>query len=166
MSQTAIIVIAGIVLIALVLLFLLRGRKQHVSLSDAAPIVPPATSRTAVPEEGHGVGSEVTAAIEDVIDQFVGLDAHPSGSETRPGPGDTLTLLKGLGPKAASRLAELGVTRFEQIATWDEGDVAAIDAQMGAFKGRIMRDRWVDQARLLASGDQDAFEAQYGKLGG
>jgi predicted flap endonuclease-1-like 5' DNA nuclease len=43
--------------------------------------------------------------------------------------------------------------------------VAAIDARMGAFKGRIARDRWVEQARLLASGDTEAFEAEFGKLG-
>ena len=82
------------------------------------------------------------------------------------GPGDTLTLLKGLGPKAASLLNDLGVTRFDQIAAWNEADIAAIDARMGAFKGRISRDRWVEQARLLAKGDTETFEAEFGKLGG
>ena len=74
-------------------------------------------------------------------------------------------MLKGLGPKAAAQLHALGVTSFAQIAAWNAGDVAAIDAQMGAFKGRIVRDRWVEQAQLLAAGDRDAFETQYGKLG-
>ena len=185
MSQDTIIFIA-IVLVAvlLLLLFLLRGRKQHVSFGDAARVAPPPPAAKRMvepvrqappvdlhragraPEEGHGVGSEVTAAIEDVIDQFVGIDAHPSGSENARGPGDSLTLLKGLGPKAASVLDSLGVTTFEQIAAWDDGDVDAIDAQMGAFKGRIRRDRWVEQARLLAKGDEAGFEAQFGKLGG
>jgi predicted flap endonuclease-1-like 5' DNA nuclease len=73
--------------------------------------------------------------------------------------------LKGLGPKAAGILAGLGVTRFEQIAAWNDADIAAIDAQMGAFAGRITRDRWVDQAKLLASGDTAAFEAEFGALG-
>jgi predicted flap endonuclease-1-like 5' DNA nuclease len=77
-----------------------------------------------------------------------------------------LTQLKGLGPKAASILNDLGVTRFEQIASWNEADVAAIDARMGAFKGRITRDRWVDQAKLLARGDTATFEAEFGALGG
>lgn len=166
MNETVLIVIAVIVIVALALLFLLRGRKQRVEFR--APTIAPARALKAgaEPEEGHGVGSEVAAAIEDVIDQFVGIDAHPSGNAAQPGPGDMLTTLKGLGPKAASRLAELGVTRFAQIAAWDEGDVAAIDAQMGAFKGRIVRDRWVDQAKLLAAGDAAAFEDAFGKLGG
>ena len=37
---------------------------------------------------------------------------------------------------------------------------------MGAFKGRIARDRWVAQAKLLAEGERDRFEAEFGKLGG
>lgn len=173
MNQTVIIVVAVIVVIALLLVLLLRSRKQHVSLSDkVAPPRPVTVARSAPAptDEGHGVGAEMTAAIEDVVDQFIGIDAHPSGKQPVPvsqqAPGDALTTLKGLGPKAASRLAELGVTRFEQIASWDEKEVAAIDAQMGAFKGRILRDRWVEQAKLLAAGDIEGFETRFGKLGG
>ena len=43
---------------------------------------------------------------------------------------------------------------------------AAIDAQLGAFQGRIARDNLVDQASYLARGDKAGFEAQYGALGG
>ena len=173
MSQTAIIVVAVIVVIALLLVILLRSRKQHVTFEAttapppmaparpvaAPPVVPPAP----VIEEGHGVGSEVAAAIEDVVDQFVGIDAHPSGKPAETG--DRLTLLKGLGPKAEAVLHQLGVTHFDQIAAWTPADVDAIDAQMGAFKGRILRDRWVEQARFLAKGDNEGFEAAFGKLG-
>ncbi|QJU57967.1 hypothetical protein HL653_09315 [Sphingomonas sp. AP4-R1] len=181
MSQTTIIIIAVIVAILLLAFVLLRSRKQHVRFGDApAPTMAPAQKVAApqplaprpaaapVPapiEEGHGVDSEITAAIEDVVDQFIGIDAHPSGQTATKGAGDTLTTLKGLGPKAESRLHELGVTRFDQIAAWTTDDVAAVDAQMGAFKGRIVRDKWVEQARLLAKGDTEAFEAQFGKLG-
>ena len=163
MSQTTIIVIAVIVVIALLLLFLLRGRKQHVTLSDAAPIARPAqpAARSAQgTNEGHGRASDVTTATA------AGTEARASSPPPQPGMGDQLTLLKGLGPKAASRLGELGVTRFDQIAAWDDNDVAAIDAQMGTFKGRIARDRWVQQARLLARGEREAFEAQFGKISG
>ena len=176
-QNTILLLVAIVVILALVLLFLVRGRKQRVTLRDQPatlaraatpaptirPIVAPAPSAR---DERHGMGSEVTAAIEDVVDQFVGLDAHPSGQDATIPHGDVLTRLKGLGPKAASRLGELGVTSFAQIASWDAGDVAAIDDLMGAFKGRIQRDRWVDQAKLLAAGDIEAFEAEFGKLGG
>ena len=187
MSTTTIIIIAVIVVIALAFLFLVRGRKQHVTFSDTPPLAPkaaepkPAPAPVAAPEpqpvaavvpppavppvEGHGVTTEIADAIEDVVDQFIGISSHPSTAPAK-GPGDTLTQLKGLGPKAAAILADLGVTRFDQIASWDDADVAAIDAKMGAFKGRIAKDRWVDQAKLLAKGDTAAFEAEFGALGG
>ncbi|WP_294394763.1 hypothetical protein [uncultured Sphingomonas sp.] len=168
-DPTTLIIIAVVVVVALLLLFLLRGRRQHVDFTATTAAPPraatPAAEPVAQPDEGHGVASEITAAIEDVVDQFIGLDAHPSGQAAAVPAGDTLTQLKGLGPKAASRLAELGVTRFDQMAAWNEDDVASIDAQMGAFKGRITRDRWVDQAKLLSTGDTSAFEAEFGKLG-
>ena len=180
MSTTTIIVIAVIVVIALAFLFLARGRKQHVTFSDTPPLTPkapqpksdvsskpvevPAPAPVAPPAEGHGLTTEIADAVEDVVDQFMGINSHASVEPVK-GPGDTLTQLKGLGPKAASLLADLGVTRFEQIASWNEADIAAIDAKMGAFKGRITRDRWVEQARLLAKGDTAAFEAEFGALG-
>ena len=173
MNQTVIIVVAVIAVIALLLLLIVRGRKQRVVFHDTvAPPRPLAAKPVPEPaptiEEGHSVASEITAAVEDVVDQFIGIDAHPSGQEAaalKPA-GDTLTLLKGLGPKAATRLAELGVTHFAQIASWDEKDVEVMDAQMGSFKGRILRDRWVEQARLLAAGDTASFEQKFGNLGG
>ena len=38
-------------------------------------------------------------------------------------------------------------------------------SQLGVFTGRMARDRWIDQAKLLASGDTAAYEAEFGKLG-
>lgn len=73
--------------------------------------------------------------------------------------------MKGVGPKVAALLNGLGVTRFDQIAGWTDADVDRVDAQLGAFKGRIRRDQWVDQARLLAAGDTAGYEARFGKLG-
>lgn len=72
--------------------------------------------------------------------------------------------LKGLGPKVAARLAELGVTSVGQIAALDDDGAQALDAQLGAFRGRLERDRWVEQARFLAAGDRAGFEAVFGKL--
>lgn len=79
---------------------------------------------------------------------------------------DNLALLKGVGPKLVALLASLGVTRFDQIAAWTDAEIAAIDAHLGNFAGRITRDNWVDQAAYLARGDKAGFEAKYGALGG
>lgn len=78
--------------------------------------------------------------------------------------GDDLSRIKGVGPKLVALLASLGVTRFDQIAAWTDADMARIDAQLGAFKGRPARDGWVEQARLLAAGDTAGYEAKFGKL--
>lgn len=82
------------------------------------------------------------------------------------GPPDALTTIKGLGPKAAARLADLGITRFDQLADLTGDRLAAVDAQMGPLQGRIAKDRWVEQAGFLATGNTAGFEATFGKLGG
>src|SRR3546814_1125196 len=73
--------------------------------------------------------------------------APPPAPAPATGKADNLQLLKGVGPKLATLLQGLGVTRFEQIAAWTDADIAAIDPQLGNFSGSITRANWVDQAR-------------------
>ena len=75
-----------------------------------------------------------------------------------------VTQLKGLGPKVATQLGALGVTTVGQMAALSESEAQSIDAQLGNFTGRMGRDRWIEQARLLAAGDKAGFEAIFGKL--
>lgn len=77
---------------------------------------------------------------------------------------DNLLQIKGLGPKLNTLLAGLGITRFDQIAAWNAEDIAKVDERLGAFKGRIERDSWVEQAGFLAKGAVAEFEAKFGKL--
>ncbi|WP_093296948.1 hypothetical protein [Sphingomonas sp. NFR04] len=91
--------------------------------------------------------------------------AEPAPVEPTPAAGgDDLTRLKGIGPKLAARLNELGITRFAQLAALDEASARALDAQLGSFQGRMTRDRWTEQARFLAAGDTAGYEAVFGKL--
>ena len=83
----------------------------------------------------------------------------------KPATVDDLLILKGVGPKLVVLLNGLGVTSFKQIAGWKPADVARVDAQLGNFKGRIERDRWIEQAKLLAAGDVAGFEQRFGKAG-
>ena len=77
---------------------------------------------------------------------------------------DDLTRIKGVGPKLAKMLSELGVTSFAQIAAWDAAEIARLDAQLGRFQGRIERDNWTTQAKFLAAGDLDGYAAQFGAI--
>ena len=58
----------------------------------------------------------------------------------------------------------MGVTGFAQIAAWDDAEIDRIDARLGRFQGRIRRDDWVGQAKLLAQGEDAGFAQRYGKL--
>ncbi|MFZ9395134.1 MAG: hypothetical protein ACO25F_03615 [Erythrobacter sp.] len=78
---------------------------------------------------------------------------------------DDLTRIKGLGPRIATLLGELGVTRFAHIAAWDDAEIDRIDSQLGRFSGRIRRDAWVEQAKLLSSGDESGFAEKFGQNG-
>ncbi|HTG38054.1 hypothetical protein [Sphingomonas sp.] len=76
-----------------------------------------------------------------------------------------LTTLKGLGPKAAAMLAELGVTDIAALAALSDEQAAGIDGQLGPLSGRMTRDRWHEQARLLAAGQRNQYETKFGKIG-
>jgi predicted flap endonuclease-1-like 5' DNA nuclease len=77
---------------------------------------------------------------------------------------DNLRQLKGVGPKLNTLLVSLGITRFDQVAAWGEAEIAKVDPELGTFKGRIVRDSWIEQAAFLAKGDVAGFEAKFGKL--
>ena len=115
--------------------------------------------------EGNGLQDEFAAATQDVAGEILGVDAHPKIPGPS-GPPDDLRLLKGVGPKMAAQLNEFGITRFDQLAGLTDNEVALLDRRMGAFEGRIARDRLVEQACYLERGDRDGFEAKFGKLGG
>jgi NADH-quinone oxidoreductase subunit E len=52
---------------------------------------------------------------------------------------------------------EMGFFHFDQIAHWSEADVAWVDANLKGFKGRVTRDRWVAQARIIVNEGLEAF---------
>lgn len=152
------------VLVAIVVAFwAFRGRGARTPLAGATP-APPAAARREGPE-GNSVPDEYSAAARDVAGEFLGVDAHPT-IPAAGGPPDDLQTMKGVGPKLAAQLNACGVTRFEQLAGLGVNEIAFLDERMGPFKGRIERDRLVEQADYLARGDRDGFEATFGRLGG
>jgi predicted flap endonuclease-1-like 5' DNA nuclease len=65
------------------------------------------------------------------------------------GKADDLTAIKGIGPKLSATLNELGVFHYAQIAQWTPEQCDWVDDKL-AFRGRVQREGWVEQARELA----------------
>jgi predicted flap endonuclease-1-like 5' DNA nuclease len=90
------------------------------------------------------------------------LPATPPAADPASPP---VTILKGLGPKVAAQLAQRGIATVADLAALSPEQAETLDADLGSFRGRMARDRWLEQARLLHAGNRAAYEAQFGKLG-
>ncbi len=75
----------------------------------------------------------------------------------RDGKADDLKMIKGVGPKLEELLHGLGFYHFDQIAAWTPAEIAWVDDNLEGFKGRVMRDDWVAQAKVLAAGEETEF---------
>ena len=67
----------------------------------------------------------------------------------RGGVADKLQTIEGIGPALEKLCHELGIFHFDQIASWGAAEVAWMDSNLKGFKGRVTRDRWVAQAKLI-----------------
>lgn len=75
----------------------------------------------------------------------------------RKGEADELQEIEGIGPALEKLVNSLGFYHFDQIAAWSEADIATVDAEMKTFKGRIKRDKWVEQAKIIVAEGLEAF---------
>ena len=114
--------------------------------------------------ERRGIADEGATAMRDVASEMLGV-SEETAAPAEASDEDDLQLLKGVGPKLAQKLKENGIFRFDQLAALSPNEVTILDAKLGAFKGRLERDRVAEQASYLARGDRDGFEARFGKLG-
>lgn len=160
-TQTVLILAGALALLVLVIL-LLRGRKApKVERRPGGEPYVASRERPYMKAPGAGVSDEVATATTDVAGEVLGVKASPAS----PGaPADDLSRLKGVGPKFVARLAELGISRYDQLAGLNANEIAHLDERMGPFQGRLARDRVIEQADLLARGDVESFEETFGKL--
>ena len=94
-----------------------------------------------------------------------GKPSRPDGlASARGGKADNLQQISGVGPKLEKTLHGLGFYHFDQIAVWNKDQVDWVDEHL-RFKGRIDRDEWIPQSRLLADGNMDQFAKLYGTGG-
>lgn len=86
---------------------------------------------------------------------------RPAGlAAARAGSADDLKRIKGIGPKLELLCHSLGFYHFDQIAGWTADEIAWVDDNLEGFKGRVTRDDWVAQARILAAGGSTEFASR------
>lgn len=112
----------------------LAALEQRFSQAPAAP-APAATSE---PAESATPPAVVRAGSRNLL------------ARAAYGKPDDLKMIKGIAEVLEKMLHKVGVYYFWQIASWTGSDIAHVDTQLTAFKGRIARDEWVAQSRELA----------------
>jgi predicted flap endonuclease-1-like 5' DNA nuclease len=70
--------------------------------------------------------------------------------------GDDLKRVRGIGVLIEKKLNAMGIVTYEQIANWTAEDIDRVSQSLD-FKGRIERENWIEQARILASGGVTEF---------
>lgn len=143
------------------------GREADANPPAEAPAPKPAVKQA---EEARKAGKPAAKAAPKAEakaspspEQAVTEKAPAAKEMASTGP-DDLKQLKGVGPALEKKLHAAGVTTFAQIAAWGPEDIADMDGKL-SFKGRIERDGWVDQARLLAAGEETEFSKKVSKGG-
>lgn len=120
----------------------LDARVRHLESLVPAPGAAPVVQAVAEVDEAEPPAPAPTGVEE----------RPPSLPAARDGAPEDLTLIEGVSPMQHNTLNFLGVYHFDQIAAWTPANVAWVDQYL-RLRGRITRERWVEQAGELARGD-------------
>ena len=74
----------------------------------------------------------------------------------REGGKDNLQLIKGIGAVIEATLNEKGIYHFDQIASWTKEEIVWVNSAI-SFPGRAEREKWVEQAKVLANDETTEF---------
>lgn len=75
---------------------------------------------------------------------------------------DDLKRVKGIGPVNEKNLNGLGIYHFSQVAAWKKKEIDWVGT-FQSFPGRIEREDWIAQAKLLAAGKDTEFSKRVDK---
>jgi len=134
------LVIAG--LIGFVVGFLVKGelQKRDVFSNDEEETSMINAQRAEVVEAESEVDATQSSVRQNAVPTLL--------SEPKKEGKDKLSTIKGIGPVLESRLNELGIYHFEQIASWTKEEEEWIGSQM-SFPKRVTQEKWVKQAKEL-----------------
>ncbi|MCG8023477.1 MAG: hypothetical protein JAZ02_05795 [Candidatus Thiodiazotropha endolucinida] len=72
----------------------------------------------------------------------------PAASRSAAKNTNDLQMIKGIGAVIEKKLHEYGIKSYAQIAAWSSAEIEDFSQRLN-FKGRIERERWVEQAKEL-----------------
>lgn len=131
------------------------AKKATAKKAEAAPAAEKTASKKAAAAPAKAVAKPKGSA--KPARKPVAADGKPEMlSKARAGGADDLKLISGVGPKLEGTLNELGVYHYDQVAGWRKKEIEWVDARL-RFKGRIERDGWIAQAKILAKGGETEF---------
>ena len=134
---------------------MLGGAETEAAEPAAAEAAPLPVAHTAAPMAPKAI--EVAAV--------AGKMERPKGiSKAREGKADRLQKISGVGPKNEKVLHNLGFFHFDQIAAWTPAEIEWVDDHL-KFNGRIKREEWTKQCKLLAAGKEEEFSKLFGTGG-
>lgn len=113
--------------------------------------------------EAESESSEAPEATADAAEAPVDVTRPEALEGPRGGTADNLKSIKGIGPKLEKLCNSMGFYHFDQIARWTSEEIAWVDSNLEGFKGRVTRDEWVKQAKLLADGGETEFSSRVKK---
>jgi NADH-quinone oxidoreductase subunit E len=86
------------------------------------------------------------------LDKANAVGERPKGLEApRADSTDDLQRIKGIGKVNEAKLHDLGIYHFDQIAHWTRAEIRWVGTYL-SFPGRIDREDWMGQAKILAAG--------------
>ena len=117
----------------------------------AAPAAQPAPASSPPIPAAQGDFAHLRSVRSEALLGEEGARAAPPSGET-----DDLKRIRGIGVLIEKKLNSLGILTYEQVANWTGADIDRISNILD-FKGRIERENWIEQARILATGGQTEF---------
>lgn len=125
----------------------------------AAPVATPAPVVT-MPAAASIAAGVSTVPMPTRTGELAGLrsvrsEAYSPTNATKAGP-DDLKRIRGVGVLIERKLNSMGINSYSQIANWTSAEIDRV-SQVLDFKGKVERENWVEQARILSAGGQTEF---------
>ncbi len=125
-----------------------RTRRNGAALSRAASAKPQ--------QSGHAFSARTARSLSAAAAAASALGQSKVARRSK----EDLKRIRGVGVLVEDALNAEGILRYEQIARWGPQEIERIARALGLGR-RIIKERWVDQARALAGRGATSFSLKY-----